>query len=405
VDINANEKILDCKMIKTIYAIALLFIYRRCNLLWSYSFIARRYFKVPKTTYAIYALYKSGAIELDETAAFINKSFFVNGSLKKKLLSMHSPECYIDQLTYNEKLLIENNWRGINRYLQHFSLLPFVDSIPWKTFPVKKCSFIDSAEKVSIIMTVHNAAHTLNYSIDSILNQTYSNIELIIVDDFSTDESLPLLKKIAKSNNRVRLFTSTQNNGTYKSRNIALKYVTGSYITTHDADDLMHPQHIEIMVNEFKKNTKYKASISYWVRFDKNGVVSQKRGFPLLRLNLSSLMIKRDVLNDIPQWYEYICGSDLYYYSECLELYGRERVAIIKKPLSLSLISDSSLTVSKQTGIFSKEGRKLRSQYEDWWRRVLMKKYHPVTYNLMCFFEKKLRIEISNFRFNCKKSG
>ena len=116
-------------------------------------------------------------------------------------------------------------------------------------------------------------------------------------------------------------------------------------------------------------------------------------------------MIKRDVLNDIPQWYEYICGSDLYYYSECLELYGRERVAIIKKPLSLSLISDSSLTVSKQTGIFSKEGRKLRSQYEDWWRRVLMKKYHPVTYNLMCFFEKKLRIEISNFRFNCKKSG
>ena len=385
-------------MIKAIYIVALLFIYRKYNLLWSYSYIYTRCFKEARSIYAKYALYKSGTIELDEAASCISNSFFVNRSLKKKLLSMYSPGRCICQLSRKERLLIENNWKGINSYLEHYSLQPFVDTIPWRIVPINKCSIIDSNEKVSIIMTVKNSAHTVDYSISSVLNQTYSNIELIIVDDFSTDETVNLLNRIAESDTRIKLITSTKNNGAYKSRNIALMYVTGNYITTHDADDLMHPQHVEMMVRELKKSKKYKASISYWVRFNKDGVVSQKRGFPLLRLNLSSLMIKREVLNDIPKWDEYLCGSDLYYYSECIELYGRESIAIIKKPLSISLISDNSLTASQDTGIFSKEGRKLRSQYENWWRRVLMEKYHPSTYHLMIYFEKSLGMIVSNPR-------
>lgn len=386
-------------MIKAIYIIALLLIYRKYDLLWSYSTILRKYFKKARTTYAIYALYKSGFIELDEAASCANKKIPTNRSLKMRILSMYSPDRYISKLNKNDRLLIDNNWEGINCYLENYSLLPFVDDIPWKTFPVSESASIDSPEKVSIIMTVRNSVHTLAYSINSILAQSYSNLELIIVDDFSTDGSTLVLQKIAELNDRVKLIIADKNNGTYTSRNIALKYVTGDYVTIHDADDMMHPQHIEIMLKELKKKPRRKASISYWIKLNKEGVVSTKRGFPLLRLNLSSLMIKREVLNDIPKWDEYLCGSDLYFYYECIELYGRESIAVIKKPLSLSLISDYSLTGSSKTGIFSKDGRKLRSQYENWWRRVLLKKYHPVTYSVMEYCERSVGISGSNRRY------
>lgn len=113
-------------------------------------------------------------------------------------------------------------------------------------------------KKVSIIVPVYNAEKYLKRSIESILNQTYKDLEIIIIDDKSTDNSKKIIQKYASSDNRIRTFFSEINQGVSKSRNIGMKSVSGDYILFMDADDYIVKNAIEKMVNA---SLKYKADI------------------------------------------------------------------------------------------------------------------------------------------------
>ncbi|WP_298500953.1 glycosyltransferase [uncultured Methanobrevibacter sp.] len=90
--------------------------------------------------------------------------------------------------------------------------------------------------KVSVIMPVYNAADYLVKSVDCILNQTLEDLELICVDDGSTDDSLDILNDIASKDSRVSVYHQT-NRGGGAARNSALKHTTGEYLYFMDADD------------------------------------------------------------------------------------------------------------------------------------------------------------------------
>jgi len=90
--------------------------------------------------------------------------------------------------------------------------------------------------EISVIMPVYNTASYLAQSIESVLNQTYSDFELIIVDDGSTDDSLKIINSYAAKDKRIKVITQ-ENQGQSVARNRALKEAKGKYITFIDSDD------------------------------------------------------------------------------------------------------------------------------------------------------------------------
>lgn len=90
---------------------------------------------------------------------------------------------------------------------------------------------------VSVIIPVHNAAEYISETLNTVLTQSLKEIEIIIVNDNSTDNTLDILAKIADEDSRVRVITNPSNVGGGESRNIGLRIATGEYIIFLDDDD------------------------------------------------------------------------------------------------------------------------------------------------------------------------
>jgi len=100
---------------------------------------------------------------------------------------------------------------------------------------------------VSIIMATYNRAHTIIRAVDSVLNQTYKNFELIIIDDGSTDNTLEILNKYSDS--RIRIFVNETNKGVTAAKNRGFKQIRGEWFGTFDSDDELKPYAIETLMN------------------------------------------------------------------------------------------------------------------------------------------------------------
>ncbi len=106
---------------------------------------------------------------------------------------------------------------------------------------------------ISIIVPIYNAEKYIEKCINSITNQTYKNLEIILVDDGSTDKSGKICDKLSNKDKRIKVIHQT-NSGVSIARNNALKIVTGDYIQFTDADDMMEIDMIEKMVKSAKEN-------------------------------------------------------------------------------------------------------------------------------------------------------
>lgn len=132
---------------------------------------------------------------------------------------------------------------------------------------------------ISIIMPVFNGAKFLESAIDSILNQTYTNFEFIIVNDKSTDSSLKIIKSY--SDKRIKVLQNKVNSGVAFSLNKALKIAKGKYIARMDADDISHPTRIEKQVNFLDKNSNIIAVGCQVKIIGDNNRITGTRRYPL----------------------------------------------------------------------------------------------------------------------------
>lgn len=107
---------------------------------------------------------------------------------------------------------------------------------------------------VSIITPCYNSAKYIAQSIYSVINQSYSNWELLIIDDGSTDDTISIVKKIALSDSRIHLIQLTKNQGSGVARDAALNLAKGSYIAFLDADDVWKPNKLEKQLTFMKEN-------------------------------------------------------------------------------------------------------------------------------------------------------
>lgn len=108
-------------------------------------------------------------------------------------------------------------------------------------------------DKISIIVPVHNSESYLNRCVNSLINQTYSNLEIILVDDYSTDSSKKICEEYEKKDSRV-ISIITDNNGVSGTRNTGIKRSTGEYICFLDSDDEYEMAFVEKMLNEINQS-------------------------------------------------------------------------------------------------------------------------------------------------------
>ena len=115
---------------------------------------------------------------------------------------------------------------------------------------------------VSVIMPAYNCQNTIQESVNSVIKQTYSYFELIIVDDGSTDDTYEVLK-IFQDFPKIIILRSKINNGVGFSRNLAIAKARGQYIAFLDSDDTWHKDKLKIQVNLMKKNDYFCCHSSY----------------------------------------------------------------------------------------------------------------------------------------------
>lgn len=100
--------------------------------------------------------------------------------------------------------------------------------------------------KISVIIPIYNTAEFLPRCLDSVLGNTYWNIEVICVNDGSTDSSASVVEEFADKDTRI-IALNQQNAGVSAARNTGLEIATGDYISFVDSDDWVHPQYFEIL--------------------------------------------------------------------------------------------------------------------------------------------------------------
>ncbi|MGP5202276.1 glycosyltransferase family 2 protein [Psychrobacter aquimaris] len=217
----------------------------------------------------------------------------------------------------------------------------------------KKLKKIHNTQKVSIIVTTYNSAAFIKNCINSLLNQTIDNIEITVVDDASTDNTVEILKK----HSSIKVIELNENRGTYHARNIGIQYSSGEFITFQDSDDWSHPERIARQLLQLNNNPNTVANFSNFFRVDeKTGLPSCRQNYPLLRLNISSMMIRKRILEDIGKFDDQRrIEADKRLLHTILSKYGKDSVEYIKLPLAIGLLRKNSLTTAKDSG-FDKYG-------------------------------------------------
>src|SRR6185369_1941656 len=115
---------------------------------------------------------------------------------------------------------------------------------------------------VSIAMCTYNGANYLKEQIDSIIYQTYNNLEIIIVDDASSDNSIEIIKEFQQKDPRIRVYQNEKNIGYNKNFEKAINLCSAQYIATCDQDDIWEPGKIEIMMNNWPPGSLFIYSLS-----------------------------------------------------------------------------------------------------------------------------------------------
>lgn len=207
--------------------------------------------------------------------------------------------------------------------------------------------------KVSVILPVFKAEDGLKTAVESILNQTWSNIEVLIVDDCSPDKTYEVMEEYAAKDKRVKIFQTPQNSGPYVARNIALQVATGEFVTVNDADDWSHEKKIEQQVRHLIAEPDIIANTSEHARLTEE-LYLYRRGTPgrYIFPNMSSTMFRRQpVMEKLGYWNSVRFAADGEFKRRLIKVFGEDSfVDLPTGPLSLPRQAVASLTSSSAFG-------------------------------------------------------
>lgn len=206
-------------------------------------------------------------------------------------------------------------------------------------------SRLDGPQRVSVVVTAYRPGEGLITAVRSILGQTWSNVEVILVDDGSPAEHDEVLVRAARLGDRIRLIRLPGNAGTYAARNAGLDAAGGEFVAFQDSDDWSHPRRLELQVEPLLANRRLVATTSDGLAVTDDLRVS-RLGIRSGRLNPSSLLFRRSlVLGRIGYFDRIRKGADSEYVGRIQAAFGGRSVRHVEsEPLALIRLSENSLS-------------------------------------------------------------
>lgn len=297
----------------------------------------------------------------------------------------YSNEIYLKSKYVNDFNLLYSNILGgdvgkklyyLNKYLNYFSLSEILLKSPERGFYVNNL-FAKKVEKsfekfplVSVLIPAFNMGKRITSCVESLMNQTYSNLEIIIINDASTDDTLKFINNLKKRYENIRCLNLPENVGPFVAKNLAALCAKGEFITTQDADDWAHPERISYQILPLLNNKKLVATTCQWVRLSDDGLFYAKQHFPFTRFNPSSPMFRKDtIIKYNGLWDNVRIAADTEFFERLKLNFGPSRIFQIKKPLVFGAHRSDSLMNAKLTGNFSNHMSPIRLAYWESWRK------------------------------------
>lgn len=231
---------------------------------------------------------------------------------------------------------------------------------------------IENSPLVSIVIPLFNAKEYISETIESVLNQSYKNLEVIVVDDCSSDGSQKVVEDFSKIDSRVKLIQMEQNfGGPAKPRNIGVENSKGEYIAFLDADDIWEENKLEVQIKLMEEGS-YNFTSTNILNIDENlkdidsryfisnflRKISKKRGVCDLIKNsfiaTSSVVVKRDIIEKFSEDRDFISVEDLCLWIRLLDREETKYSYISQKLVKYRVLSKS---ISDRSKIYKQETR------------------------------------------------
>lgn len=276
----------------------------------------------------------------------------------------------------------EQRLASLNALLAEESLVPL--QLHDREYPLSSTNLAGRASltrrrrrmpSVSVIVPVRNVIDTLASVLHGLMEQSWPDLEILIVDDASDDATREIASKLIQRHPSIRLLSHPFSRGAYAARNTGLAAARGEFITVHDGDDWSHPQKIECQVMALLDQPEAMASFSHWVRVD--GQLRCLGPWHLcnewIEVNPSSLLMRREVLESLGDWDAVKVAADNEMFARITRRYGSKALIAVYPdlPLSFALTRPSSLTRSRPTHVRTVRGglRELYHQSARWWHQ------------------------------------
>lgn len=234
--------------------------------------------------------------------------------------------------------------RHWNAYLEQFSRVRierilshggFLASVRFQPLPRT------DGPQVSILMSAFNAEQTITYAVESLLGQSYANLEVLVCDDESSDGTLRALNAF-RGDERVRVFRSLRNQGTYNIRNALLERARGEFVAFLDSDDFALPDRIETQIAQIEAAD---ASFGHLLRVDHVGRPQMFYNQTFERFSVLSILYRRDALHRVGRYLPVQVGADTAHYEHARFVLGADAFApSLPRPLLFALAAENSLT-------------------------------------------------------------
>lgn len=243
------------------------------------------------------------------------------------------------------------------------------------------------SEYVSVVMPAYNASATIAQSIESVLQQTHAALELIVIDDCSTDDTRQIAEDYARRDHRVCVLHSEMNGGVSDARNRGVAAAQYEWIALLDSDDCWEPEKLAFQMDAVQKNPQCPLFFTGSAFVDENGcrsgyvlhVPQRVTKQELLCQNViscSSVLVKREMLCRFPMYHDRRIHED---YAVWLRILQEIPYAVgIDRPLLIYRISASS-----------KSGNKLRAAGMQW--RTYRHIHLPMVKSCVCFVQYAVR--------------
>jgi len=192
--------------------------------------------------------------------------------------------------------------------------------------------------KISVLLSTYNNEKTIKLSIGSILDQTYKNFELLIIDDGSEDNTLQICKSFSDS--RIKLFKNDSNIGLTKSLNKFTQYATGKYLARQDGDDISLNNRLQKQIAVFNKFDNLDIVTSRAYVKNSNRIIPKYRNYISYKILINylnpfihgTLMIKNDSFIKLNRYNEnFIYAQDYKLFYDAIKL--NMKIKVISEPI------------------------------------------------------------------------